>query len=651
MKFFFHSKKGFKGYRIRRQGAEIEPQEILLDKLVKQRELEISERKLEVPLRKRVLQTFFIFVLILLFLIGSKTFYLQVFRGKELTLLAEKNREIRSPIRTPRGVIYDRNGAQLVFNKGVFDLICEKRDLPWEKRQRDQVLRRVSQVLEKDVENLKREIEESDLPRVLISENLDHTKLILLETEIASKKIEGFLIEKNTVRDYVEEGTLSHVLGFTGKISQEELEVFEDYSIADQIGKRGLEKFYERDLRGKQGVFKIERDAKGNIISKETLSTSEPGKSLLLHLDFELQKKIEKELSKALRESGTKRGIAIALDPKTGGVLSLISIPSFNNNLFSKKILEEEWQELKNDPEEPLFNRAISGIGYPTGSSIKPLIATAALEEKIIWPEERINCQGEIVIENPWYDPEHSELGQREWIYHDWKIHGSTDMRKAIAESCNIYFYTIGGGYKGFEGLGPEKIIKWLELFGWGEKTDIDLPEEGQGILPDIDTAWRLGHTYHLSIGQGAFSTTPLQMVTAFSSIANGGTLYKPVLAKELLDQNKNVVEKIASKILRENFVKKENLEIVREGMRQAVTSPSGSAFILNSLPVSSAAKTGTAQTSKENFYHSWVTVFAPYEDPEIVLTIMVEEVPGLQMVVSPVAREVLNWYFSLRTP
>ena len=177
------------------------------------------------------------------------------------------------------------------------------------------------------------------------------------------------------------------------------------------------------------------------------------------------------------------------------------------------------------------------------------------------------------------------------------------------------------------------------------------MPEEGQGILPDIDTNWRLGDTYHLSIGQGAFSTTPLQMVTAFSSIANGGILYKPVLAKEFLDQNKNVVDKTASKILRENFIKKENLEIVREGMRQAVTSPSGSAFILNSLPVSSAAKTGTAQTIKENFYHSWVTVFAPYEDPEIVLTIMVEEVPGLQMVVLPVAREVLNWYFSLRTP
>jgi len=364
-------------------------------------------------------------------------------------------------------------------------------------------------------------------------------------------------------------------------------------------------------------------------------------------LDFGLQEKIEVELSKALKNSGTKKGIAIALDPKTGGVLALVSIPSFDNNIFSQKVSEEEWEELKNDPEKPLFNRAISGIGYPTGSTIKPLIATAALEEKIIWPQKSINCQGEIVVENPWYDPEHPELAQKEWVYHDWTVHGLTNMKGAIAESCNIYFYTVGGGHRGFEGLGPEKIIKWLELFNWGKTTGIDLPGEGKGILPEIDRDWRLGNTYHLSIGQGAFSITPLQVVTAFSAIANGGTLYKPVIAKEIWDLNKNVVAKIESQILRENFIKEENLEIVREGMRQAVTSPSGSAFILNSLPVSCATKTGTAQTAKEDVYHSWVSVFAPYEEPEIVLTIMVEEVPGLQVVVLPIVKEVLNWYFS----
>lgn len=643
---FFYFKKDFENLKVKKPKDELEPQEILLDRLTEEREAEFSERRLEVPLRKRVLQGFFFITLLLLFFLSLKAFYFQVLEGKELSLLAERNKEKIYPIRAKRGVIYDRTGKQLVFNKASFDLICDKRGLPWEKGQRDELLKRVSEILEKDFQLLKKEIESSSLPYALVAENLDYETLILLETEISSKKLEGFFTEGSETRDYVEGEALSHILGFTGKITKEELEVFKNYSVADLIGKRGIEKFYEKLLRGIYGELEIEKDAAGNVVSKGVLSEPEPGKSLLLYLDFELQKKIKEELSGALKRSGAKRALAIALDPQTGGVLSLVSLPSFDNNLFSKAISEEEWEELKNDPEKPLFNRAIAGIGYPTGSTIKPLIATAALEEEIIGPKRIINCLGEIVVENPWYDPEHPELGQKEWVYHDWKIHGLTDMRKAIAESCNIYFYTVGGGYEGFEGLGPEKITKWLKLFGWGSKTGIDLPEEGAGILPEIDRDWRLGDTYHLSIGQGAFSITPLQVVTAFGALANGGTLYEPTVVKEILDQNKNVVRKIESQILRENFIEEENLEIVREGMRQAVTSPSGSSYILNTLPVSSAAKTGTAQTGQEDFYHSWVSVFAPYEEPEIVLTIMVEDVPGLQRVVLPVAEEVLGWYF-----
>ncbi|GAH68875.1 unnamed protein product, partial [marine sediment metagenome] len=239
----------------------------------------------------------------------------------------------------------------------------------------------------------------------------------------------------------------------------------------------GLEKSYDEILREKPGEILTERDAKGNLISQETISLPESGESLVLWLDSELQKKIEEELKKKLKETGAEIGAAVALDPKTGGILALVSLPSFDNNLFSKGMSEEEWDQINKDPLKPLFNRVISG-GYPTGSAIKPLIASAALEEEMISPQKKINCQGQIEVEHK-YDPEII------YIYRDWKTHGWTDMRKAIGESCNVYFYHLGGGYGDQEGLGPTKIKKYLELFGWGSKTGIDLPQEAEGFLPD----------------------------------------------------------------------------------------------------------------------------------------------------------------------
>ena len=330
--------------------------------------------------------------------------------------------------------------------------------------------------------------------------------------------------------------------------------------------------------------------------------------------------------------------------------MALVSLPDFDNNLFQKGGDSEELQELLRDPLNlnPLFNRVISG-GYLIGSTIKPLIASAALEEKIISPQKNINCAGKIIIPNPW-DPNASTTKK------DWTVHGWTDMKKAIAESCNVYFYTIGGGYGDQIGLGPTKIKEYLELFGWGEKTGIDLPGETEGFIPDKewkkktwDTAWWDGDTYNLSIGQGFLQITPLEVVNSFAAIANGGKLLQPQVVKEIVNDKKEVVEEIKPKIIRQDFINPDNLQIVREGMRQAVTginSPQASAVLLNSLPVSAAAKTGTAELGN-NYYNNWVTVFAPYEDPEIVLTVMIESVKGMQTAALPVAKEVLQWYFS----
>jgi penicillin-binding protein 2 len=377
-------------------------------------------------------------------------------------------------------------------------------------------------------------------------------------------------------------------------------------------------------------------------------------------LDSDLQKKIREVLEKQRQKYGAKGAAALALDPKTGGVLALVSLPDFDNNLFQKGADPEKLQELLEDPFKlkPLFNRAISGEGYLPGSTIKPLIASAALEEKIILPEELIYARGLIEVPSQ-YNPE------KVYIFRDWKVHGWTDLKKAIAQSVNVYFYIIGGGYKGKEGLGPIKIKKYLELFGWGEKTGIDLPNEGKGFIPSPewkktyferkeDQIWYDGNTYYLSIGQEYVRATPLQVTLSISVIANGGKLFQPQVVKSIVDtlpESPKLIEEIQPKIIRENFIDSKNLQVIREGMRQTVTQGTASSW-LNSLPVTSAAKTGSAQTGKfdkygNELFHNWVTVFAPYEDPEIVLTIFLEEVPGAMAASLPVAKEILEWYFS----
>jgi len=609
---------------------EIEPHETLLDKLAqrKEEELGISEKKFEVPLLKKVLQLLLVFVFILNSVIFAKTFQLQVIEGKNLSALAEENKFIIQQIQAERGVIYDRNLKQLVFNQPSFDLVCRKNNHPAEKTEEKKILKEVSQILKIDSEELEKKIEESQTSIVLVSENLDHQTLIILETKI--RELPGFQIQNNTVRDYLEGKSFSHLIGYKRKTGE----------------KNGLEKSYDEILKEKPGEILTERDAEGNLISQKTIFLPESGKSLVLWLDSELQKKIEEELKKKLKEIGAEAAAAVALDPKTGGVLALVSLPGFDNNLFSKRMSEEEWEQIDKDPLKPLFNRAISG-GYPTGSAIKPLIASAALEEEIISPQKKINCQGQIEIEHK-YDPEIT------YIYRDWKTHGWTDMRKAIGESCNIYFYTIGGGYEDQEGLGPTKIKRYLELFGWGSKTGIDLPQEAKGFLPDpswkkeeLGEIWYDGDTYHLSIGQGYLRVTPLQMAASFVPIANGGKLLQPQVVKEIRE-----VEEIEPEIIREGFIKPEHLEIVRQGMRQAVTSGTATGW-LDQLRVPTAAKTGSAQTGKKDpkdkkdYLDNWITVFAPYEDPQIVLTIMINDVKEGQVVTPPVAKAILEWYFA----
>ena len=572
-------------FRIKRFEKEIEPQEILLDSLAqkKEREFGISEKKLEIPLSQKILRGFWFGFLILVLLLFAKTAQLQILEHETFIQRSEENRFAIRLIQAQRGVIYDQDLNQLVFNKPEFDFVCDGQ---------------------------------------VVSENLNHQDLIFYEVKI--NEYEGCVIENNTAREYLGGSVFSQVIGYQRKTG----------------GKTGLEDYYDDILKAQPGEVQVSRDVYGNPLAKEIISQPAPGQSLVLYLDAGLQEKVSQALEKTVQSVGAKGGAAVALDPKTGGVLALASLPSFNNNLFSQGITQEEWNALEKDPRTPLFNRAISGVGYPSGSTIKPLIGLAALEEGVLSPETRIDSPLEICVQNPWYP-------DRKDCYADWKYHGLSDLKRALAESVNTFFYQIGGGYENLKGLGATKIKEWLQIFNWGSKTGIDLPREGAGILPDLANDWRLGDTYHLSIGQGPFAITPLQVATAYVALANGGTVFQPQVVKKIINSDKNTVQEIAPKIIKVIPAEADNTAVVREGMRQGVTSPQGSSYMLNFLPVSAAAKTGTAQTGKEEVYHNWVAAFAPYDDPEIVLVILIENVTGVQAAALPVAQEVLNWYFN----
>lgn len=639
---FFTSSKELKNKKVKFDfQEEIEPHEVVLDNLAQKKEKEIglSEKKFEVPLLKRILQLFFIICFVLIIGLFFKTFQLQILSKDKFQVLADKNKFIFNQIQAQRGVIYDRNHEQLVFNKINFDLVCDKTKLPENEAEKNKIIQEIARILKKDAAELLKEIE---INQFLIINNLSHETLISLKTKI--DELAGCEIKENSVREYKDGDVFAHVLGYLGRITKEEWQAAPQfYSINDYVGRSGLEKYYENELRKNPGQLRIEKDAFGHIISQEVISPPESGKNLVLWLDAGLQRKIKEELEKKYKEIGAKGAVGIALDPKTGGVLALVSLPSFDNNLFQKGTDPTLLQQLLNSLERPLFNRAISGR-YMTGSTIKPLLALAALEENIITPEKQIYSPGYIEIPNR-YQPGVNH------IFRDWNVHGWVDMRKAIAQSCDVYFYSIGGGYQDQKGLGPTKIKQYLQLFNWDSRTGIDLPEEISGFLPDpqwkkekLGENWWDGDTYNFSIGQGYLLITPLEVVTALAAVANGGTLYQPHLVKEIIGQGE-----IPPQIIRQNFIDPSHLSVVREGMRQAVTgvnSPLASAVILNSLPVAAAAKTGTAELGN-NRYHNWVTVFAPYDDPEIVLTLMVEDVKGVQAAVLPVAQAVLEWYFT----
>jgi penicillin-binding protein 2 len=615
----------------RRFKEEIEPEEILLDSKRLKESPDSEKEKIEKPIKENIFTIFLISIAVILGLLLFKSFELQIIKGSYWQSMADENRIRSYPINPLRGIIYDKNKIPLAINVPKLDVVVVPADLA-KRKDFNRIIERLAQTLEKPKEEIGKKIEENiGLPYpIIVEEDIPTEKALLMESEFSD--VPEISVNKDSRRQYLDGPVFAHVLGYLGKAGKEEVSG-KNYFLDDYVGRSGIENIYEDLLRGIYGEELIEVDNLG--IKQSVLAVKEPivGKDLVLSIDAELQKEIYNTLKAELNILNTSKAAAVAINPRDGKILALVSFPSFDNNEFIKGLSFEEFNKIEQNKNEPLFNRAISG-NYPPGSTIKPLIASAVLQEEVINPDKKINCLGSINLVDK-YNPNVF------WTYNDWKAHGITDMIKAIAESCDVYFYTVGGGYGDIEGLGIENIGKYLKMFGWGKNLGIDLPNEKPGFIPNSEWKkqtrnedWFVGDTYNCSIGQGDITVSPLQVTAAISVVANGGKLFQPQLLNDL-----------EPKIINQDFIKKEFLETVRKGMREAVVS--GSSRALADLPVQAAAKTGTAQVSKTLAPHSWFTVFAPYENPRIVLTILVENGGEGSSTALPVAKQILAWYFN----
>ncbi len=602
------------------------------------------------------------------FLLFFRLFWLQIVKGSDYRLLAEGNRIRVENVEPRRGIIYSSNMTPLVKNEANFVLYLTPIDLPKDEVDRDEIIRKLANILSNlenstssseksgllvsndspyfyEIKNQLNKIEYGSLESyrpLFLMDNIDYNSAISIY--LAAEEMPGVSISVKMRRKYLSSEdnslSLSHFLGYIGKISENDLTIFGDeYSSIDYIGKSGLEYFYENELKGIKGKKNIEVDALGREKKIVSQVNPEDGHDLVLSIDIDLQKKSEEVLKKYLSDNNMERASVVALNPNNGEVLTLISWPSYDNNIFSKGISQTDYENLTNDSNKPLFNRVISGT-FPSGSTLKPTLAAAALEEKIITANTTVMSTGGINV--------------GAWFFADWKAggHGLTNVRKAIAESVNTFFYYIGGGYNDFKGLGIDKIDEYLLLFGLSQQSGVDLPQEGAGFIPSPEwkketqgETWYIGNTYNVSIGQGDILVTPLQVANFTAFFASNGKLYRPHLVKSILQDNNEVLRNIEPEIIRENFISSENITIVREGMRQTIES--GSARRLNSLPVKVAGKTGTAQWGVDKDNHAWFTSFAPYDNPEIVLTILVEEGIEGSGIATSIAGEILNWYFT----
>lgn len=584
-------------------------------------------------------------LLICFAILFSRIYYLQAVKGEEYRQVAEGNKLHNRYILAPRGLIQDKFGKTIVGNVPAFELVVFANKLPENEGDLNYKLSEISQLSGVTVEELKDRLSKIDKnsphPQTLV-QNLEKDPALVLISR--KNEFQGFEVQNNPIRDYKDSIMFSHLTGYTGKITQEELEEhgIQNYLLNDYIGKIGLEYQYENFLKGIPGSDQSEINAQGDFTKDLPAVPAQPGNNIKLNIDYDLQKVIYDATVKMMDKVKSRKASVIATNPQTGQVLALLSLPGFDTNLFARGIKSDEYSKLLNDPAVPLLNRAIGGT-YPPGSTVKPMLGVAALTENIVTPQTKILDDGVIRVGS------YTFYGyRREGL-------GLMDIYSAIARSSDIYFYTVGGGSAKSsvkEGLGPDRLAKWYRNFNLGSLLGIDLPNEKPGLVPDPEwkknvknEPWYLGNTYHYSIGQGDLLATPLQINSSTATIANGGKIMQPYLVDEVLDSNGQLVSKNNPKVIKENFLDPNNVKIIQEAMRQTVTIGSGRS--LSTIPVEIAGKTGTAQFDARDLSstHAWFTSYAPFNNPQIALTVLIEAGGEGSSVAVPIAKEVYTWW------
>ena len=573
-----------------------------------------------------------IFVIFIFFGLILRMMYLQLYRGDKYAYLAEKNRFKLKKIESPRGKIYDRNGKLVVTNGAGYRLVYLK-----ERDNNPEIVKEISEITDYDEEFIKKRIKNGEI----FPYTRENVLVESLDEETAHKLMEKIIdypylqVQTYSKRRYLYDTTASHSIGYVKKISEKEYEKLKDegYSPRDIIGKDGLERTYDKELQGEDGYEYIEVNAFNRVqrrVAEEKVPV--PGKNLYMTLDMELQQYMEEQFKEDKRV-----GAFIAMDPKTGELITMVSYPTYSLNMFSSQILNEDWQKIINDPGRPLTNKTIAGE-YPPGSVFKVVSAISFLENGIDPKEKYLDRNG------------YYEIGK--WRWRAWKAggHGYVDMKKSIVESANPYYYRLA------DQIGHKPIVETAHIFGLGEKTGIDIPGEKRGILPDVEwkkkvigSGWYKGDTILLSIGQGYLTVTPLQIAVLYAAIANKGYTYSPHLAKSLVDFSGEKVEEVLGKKHEiKNFPKK-YYDILNDALIATVAQNNGTTKILRRKDITVAAKSGSAQNAHSKTTHAWVAGYFPAEDPEIVFTVVLEGAGGGGAMGGAMAKKFIDKYMEIK--
>lgn len=577
----------------------------------------------------------------------GRLFQLQVEDGRHLAAVATAQRVHRVVVPAQRGIIYDRHGQQLVVNRPAWTLELIPYELPVSQGQLDAELAWLAKLVNQPDAKLQREVAASDgFTPIILQRGLPDQEAEVLTERLP--RLPGVHLQQAPVRIYLDAALLSHVLGYTAPISADQYAKLagKGYQQDESIGQAGIEQTLESTLRGQDGWADTIFDAQGNPVKVVKQQPARNGSDVYLTIDLGLQQAADQALAAEIKKDKVKAGAAVVVDPRNGEVLALDSYPGYDTNLFTKGISESQYQALLNDPAHPLFDHAVQGQ-YPPGSTFKPLAAAAALQEGVITGSTILNC------------PEYMQFGGRyfqNWAGYDM---GGMNVDYAIAVSCDTFFYQVS------QMLGPDRLATYARAFGYGTAPAIELPDVAPGLAPtpawkasvcnapptDWSCQWNLGETITYGIGQSDVLTTPLIQAMYISAVANSGDLLKPTLVNRVVDPSGKVVQTVQRTVVRHVPVSPDNLETVRQGMHECMDNPHGTGywFRLAHWQYDGGCKTGTAEfgSGTNQPTHAWFVFFSPYQDPHVVIIVLVEGGGEGDQVAEPVALQIAQYYMA----